>query len=123
MKDFPYRAADIEEEGLVDWSQPVNKLIFAMILQAISDLRPNVQKRVGRTGFECLKTKEMKYLVQGSTVEAWFDEFLRDFVDIIAIEGKEEELYQRILKAKNAAKTYKKKFLYTKERSYYQHRR
>lgn len=119
MKDLPFRAADLEDEGLVDWSQPVNKLIFAMILQAISDLRPNVQARVGKTGFECFKTKEMKYLVQSVTVEEWFDEFLRDFVEIIAIEGKEDQLYQRILKAKKAAKTYKKKFLYTKERSFY----
>lgn len=115
MKDLPFRAADIEDEGLVDWSQPVNKLIFAMIVQAISDLRPKVQDKIDKSWFYHSKT--MRSLIDGHTIDEWFDEFLRDFVDMIAIDGKEDELYQRILKAKTAAKNNKKNFSYTRIRS------
>ena len=104
------------DDDLVNWEIPENRLIFAVILQAVSDCRPSMQARIGKKCSDHLEVAWVQYVMRRQFLDEYFENDVRDLCDQIAYDGKESELYNQIMRAKEKACNFKSRLIYTKHR-------
>ena len=104
------------DDDLVNWQIPENRLIFAVIRQAVTDCRPSMQARVGKRGSDELRTEWVQYVMSRDFLDQYFENDVRELCELIAYDGREDELYNQIMRAKEKACNLKKRSLYTKHK-------
>jgi len=115
LRFIPPQMDDVDDD-LVNWEVPENRLIFAVILLAVADCRPSIQRRLGNKGADGFHVEWVKSVMTPEFLDKYFREDVKDFCEQIAHFGKEDQLYNQILRAKKRAENYKPRYMYTKQR-------
>jgi len=107
---------DDVDDDLVNWEVPENRLIFAVILLAVADCSPRAQSKVGKPGHNQMNVQQIIKVMEPEFLDRYFKEDVKDLCEQIAHFGKEEQLYNQILKAKKKSEESNSKSFHLKPR-------